>query len=154
MLIKNTDTWDTPQTLWSESPWQGLGHSFNKFCHLASMRNTAVGVGSINPGLQNLPQAGILEPAGEFDKNTNAANAVPEILISDTLQWVLGMWSFNNLPSPRWFRNTARRQGTDALVDNASCYVFHYFPLILTFTMFKILPAIYKSTVGKKGNDP
>lgn len=41
------------------------------------MRNTAVDVGSVNPGLQNWPQAGILEPAGETDKNTNTANSVP-----------------------------------------------------------------------------
>lgn len=41
------------------------------------MRNTAVDVGSVNPGLQNWPQAGILvEPVGETDKNTNVANSV------------------------------------------------------------------------------
>lgn len=32
------------------------------------MRNTAVDVGSVNPGLHNLLQAGILEPLRKFMK--------------------------------------------------------------------------------------
>lgn len=47
------------------------------------------------------PQAGILEPVGEFDKNTNAAHSAPETLISEGLMWGSGIWSFNNTPSPQ-----------------------------------------------------